>query len=94
MKFGLTVKHEKIEVFYFSRSQGNFNPPPFNLTPLERSVLCPKTTWNYLGFIFNCKLLFHQYIDFYANKAILTIKYMKMLENLLRGLNFSKETFV
>ena len=87
MKFGLTIEHRKIEVFYFSRLQGSFNLSSLDLTSLGRSVLHPKTTWHYLGFIFNCKLLFCQHIDFYANKAILTIKYMKMLGNLLRGLD-------
>jgi len=86
-KFGLTIEHRKIKMFYFSRLQGSFNPSSLDLTPLERSVLHPKTTWHYLGFIFNCKLLFCQHIDFYANKAISTIKCMKMLENILRGLD-------
>ena len=47
------MEYEKMEVFYFSRSQGSFNPPPLNLTPLEGSILCPKTTWCYLGSIIN-----------------------------------------
>ena len=57
-KFGLTIEHGKIEMFHFSRSQGSFNLPPLNLISLEGSVLCPKTTWQYLGFIFNYKLSF------------------------------------
>jgi len=86
-KFGLTMEHGKMEIFYFSRLQESFNPPSLNLIPLGRFVLHLKTTWHYLGFIFDCKILFYQHIDFYANKAILTIKYMKILGNYSRGLN-------
>ena len=86
-KFRLTIEHGKTEVFHFSRSQESFNLPSLNLTPLGGSVLHLKTTWYYLGFIFNYKLLFWQYVDFYANKAISTIKYMKILGNSLRSLN-------
>ena len=49
-------------------------------------MLYLKDTWKYLGFIFNRKLSFHQYIDYYSNKAISTVKYMKILGNLVRGL--------
>jgi len=49
----------------------------------------------YLGFFFNQKLMFHHYIDFYTNKAISTIKCMKMLGNLLKGLVlFQKKTTI
>jgi len=61
--------------------------PLLNLTPLGGSILYPKTTWCYLSFIFDHKHLFHQHIDFYTNKAISTIKYMKILGNSSRGLN-------
>ena len=39
-----------------------------------------------MGFIFNKKLFFCQHIDFYMNKVISTVKSMKMLGNLSRGL--------
>jgi len=39
IKIGLIMEHGKTEVFYFSRSQGIFDPSPLNLTPLEGSVL-------------------------------------------------------
>ena len=42
-KFGLTMKYRKMEVFYFSRSQESFNPPPLDLILLGGLVLCPKT---------------------------------------------------
>jgi len=86
-KFDLLVKHSKTEVFHFSRLQGVFSPPPLDLSPLGSPILYPKDLWRYLDFIFNRKLLFHQHINFYANKAILTVKYMKILGNLMRDLN-------
>ena len=49
-------------------------------------ILLPKHIWRYLDFIFNWKLLFRAHIDFYVNKAISTIKCMKILGNLTRGL--------
>ena len=72
-KFGLIVEHSKTEVFHFNRSHGIFNPPPLDLTPIGGSVLRPKNTWKYLGFIFNRKLVFRQHIDFYSNKMMSTV---------------------
>ena len=74
-------------MFHFSRSQGVFNSPPLDLTPLGGPILHSKNTWYYLRFIFNQKLLFQQHINFYTNNTISTIKCMKMLGNSLRGLN-------
>ena len=85
-KFGLVIEYSKNEVFHFSRLHRVFNPPSLDLTSLGESILLPKTTWRYLGFIFNYKLSFQSHIDFYTNKAISTIKCMKMLENSLRSL--------
>jgi len=87
IKFGFQVEHLKTEVFHFSKLRGVFNPPPLDLTPLDGPSLSPKDFWYYLGFIFDRKLFFYNYIDFYANKVILTIKYMKILGNSTRGLN-------
>jgi len=85
-KFGLVLEHGKIEVFYFSRTQDIFNPSSLNLLDISGPILKPKNTWKYLDFIFDRKLLFHQHIDFYANKVILIVKYMKVLGNSTRGL--------
>jgi len=75
-KFSLVVKHGKSEVFYFFRSHRNFNPPLLDLSPLRDPTLLPKNSWQYLGFYFDQNLLFHYHINFYAKKAISTIKYM------------------
>ena len=83
--FGLIIEHSKTEIFHFSRSQGFFNPPFLDLSLPGGPLLWPKDTWKYLGFIFNRKLIFHKHINYYANKAISTVKYMKLLENLSQG---------
>ena len=85
MRFGLVIEHGKMDIFHFSRSHGAFNPSPLDLMSLSELTLLPKSTWRYLGFIFNRKLLFQAHINFYVNKAILTIKCMKMLGNSTRG---------
>ena len=85
--FGLVIEHSKTEIFHFSRSQGIFNPPPLNLSLIGGLILWSKDLWRYLGFIFDHKLLFHKHIDFYANKAISTVKCIKLLGNSSRGIN-------
>jgi len=57
-KFGLIIEHGKTKVFHFSRLYGSFNSSLLDLTILEGPILCPKTTWWYLGIIFNIKLTF------------------------------------
>ena len=86
-KFGLIVEHSKTDIFHFNRSHGVFNPPLLDLSSIGGPILKPKDSWKYLGFIFNRKLNFHQHIDFYLNKAISTVKCMKLLGNLSRGIN-------
>jgi len=75
-----------MEVFYFSRSYGLFDPLLLDLNILGGSILCSKEIWHYLGFIFDTKLTFWQHINFYTNKMLLTIKYIKILRNLSRNL--------
>ena len=86
-KFSLIVEYSKTDIFHFNRSHGVFNPPPLNLSSIGGPVLKPKDSWKYLGFIFDRKLNFHQHIDFYLNKAISTVKCMKLLGNSSRGIN-------
>ena len=85
-RFGLIVECSKTEVFHFTRSHRSFNLPLLNLSPIGGPTLYPKETWKYLGFIFDRKLSFCQHIDFYSNKAISTVKCMKILGNLVRSL--------
>ena len=87
VKFGLMIKHSKTEVFHLNRSHGLFNPLPLDLSPIGGSILCPKNSWKYLRFIFDQKLIFHQHINFYSNKAISTIKCMRLLRNSSWGIN-------
>jgi len=86
MRFGLVVEHSKTEVFYFSRLYEAFNLLSLDLTLLGGSALLPKTMWQYLGFFFDWKVMFCYYINFYTNRAISTIKYIKTLGNSSRSL--------
>ena len=81
LKFSLIVEYSKTEVFHFTRLQGLFNPPLLDLFSISGSILCSKDSWKYLEFIFNRKLSFHQHINFFSNKAISTVKCMKILGN-------------
>ena len=87
LKYSLIIEHGKTDVFHFTRSHGTYNPSPLNLTPIGSPSLLPKETWKYLGFIFDCKLIFRSHLDFYSNKAISTIKCMKLLGNSTRDIN-------
>ena len=49
-----------------------------------KSTLCDLDN---LRFIFNRKLTFYQHIDFYANKLISTVKYMKIISNSNHSIN-------
>jgi len=85
-RFSLKLEHEKTEVFHFLRSTSLFNLSLLDLFPLGSLILQPKNLWRYLDFIFNKKLIFCTYIDFYANKAISTVKCMKLLSNSTHGI--------
>jgi len=87
LKFGLIVEHRKTDVFHFSRLYEAFDFSPLYISPIGGSLLLPKETWKYLGFIFDHKLMFRNHTNFYSNKVISTIKYMKLLDNSLRGIN-------
>ena len=86
-KFGLVVEHSKTEVFHFSRSYSPFNPLPVDLLSLGGPILTPKNSWKYLGFIFDRKLTFHQHVDLYSNRVLLSVKCMKMLGNSSCGIS-------
>ena len=92
-KFGLIVEHSKTEVFHLNRFQSTFNPPSLDLSSIGGNILWPKNMWKYLGFIFNRKLFFHQHVDFYSNKVMSTVKYMKILSNSNQGINPTQSVF-
>ena len=91
LDFGLLVKHSKTEIFHFSRLIGLFNPPSLNLLSLGGPTLCSKEIWKYLDFIFDRKLSFYQYINFYSNKSISIVKCMKILGNSVWGWNLHQK---
>ena len=82
----LIIEHGKTKVFYFSRLHKVFNFPFLNLSCFGGLILHSKYTWYYLGFIFDRKLSFRQHIKFYLNKALSTIKYIKILGNFTHSL--------
>ena len=86
-KFGFIVEHSKTEVFHFSRSHGSFNPSPLDLSLLGGLILSPKNFWKYLGFIFNRKLTFYQHVNFYSNRALSSVKCIKLLGNSSCGIS-------
>jgi len=47
------IKYVESEVFCFSKSTRNFNPPSLDLSPLEGPILQLKYMWKYFGFIFD-----------------------------------------
>ena len=57
-QFGLVIEHRKSEIFHFARLHSLFNPLSLDLSHFRGSILKPKDTWKYLGFIFNKKLSF------------------------------------
>ena len=86
-QFSLVIEHNKSEVFHFSRSTKNINPPPLDLSPVKGTILRSKDIWQYLEFFFDKKLSFWCYIHYYANKILPTINSIKMLGNLIRELS-------
>ena len=80
-KFSLIVEYSKTEVFHFSRSHGPFNPLSLDLSPLDGLILSSKDSWKYLRFIFDRKLTFYQHINFYSNRVLLSVKWIKLLGN-------------
>jgi len=83
--FGLVMKHDKSEIFYFSRAHNDSNPE-LNLLAISAPTLKPKTYWRYLGFYFDQQLSFKEHVQFYSTKALTTVKAMGMLGNFTRGL--------
>ena len=76
-----------LKFFHFSRLTRIFNPLPLELSLLEGPLFQQRNIWRHLSFFFYRKLFFCQHICFYSNKALSTIKEMKMLENFTWGLS-------
>jgi len=85
-KFGLKLEYSKTKIFHFLHSTDSFNFPPLDLSPLNSPILQPRNTWKYFGFIFDRKLSFQSYINFYTNKAMSMVKSMKLLRYSTYGL--------
>jgi len=86
-QFSLVIEHDKSKVFHFSRSTKNIYLISLDLRSLEDPLLYLKDIWWYLELFFDKKLSFYQHIYYYTNKALSTIKDMKILENSNRELS-------
>jgi len=85
---GLVLEHSKTEYFIFDRSRSDYSPPiDLGYAPYTGdNLLRPNLYWRYLGFYFDCKLLFHEHVCYYSTKALSSVKAMKMLGRSTRGL--------
>jgi len=57
-QFGLVVEYGKTEIFHSFRWYSIFNSLTLDLSQIGSLFLCSKDMWQYLGFIFDRKLLF------------------------------------
>jgi hypothetical protein len=80
---GPVLEHNKSEGFHFSQKHNDSNPdidlgyaPYTGATPLH-----PGTTWQYLGFFFDCALTFWEHVKHYMNKALTVVRAMLALGN-------------
>ena len=83
--FGLVIKHDKLEIFHFSRAYNDLNLE-LDLSAIGAPTLKPKTYWRYLGFYFDQHLFFKKYVWYYSTKALSMVKAMGMLGNSSIGL--------
>jgi hypothetical protein len=85
---GLVLEHNKLEGFHFSQKHGDSNPGiDLGYSPYTRATpLHPGTTWQYLGFFFDCALTFWEHVKRYTNKALTTVRAMLALSNSVCGL--------
>ena len=86
---GFVLEHDKSEVFHFSRNSVNaFVPVDLGYSPyMGDTPLVPKRLWRYLGFFFDCKLLFIEHAKMYATKSFSAMMAMAFLGNSNYGLS-------
>ena len=85
-QFGLVVEYNKLKVFYFLRITKKIESFPLNLKSIGSTIFKSKDIWHYLDFFFDKILSFQYHIHYYTNKALSTIKSIKMLGNSIRRL--------
>jgi hypothetical protein len=80
---GLVLEHSRSEGFHFSWKHGDSNPDiDLGYAPYTRATpLHPGTTWQYLGFFFDCALTSCEHVKHYTNKALTTVRAMLTLGN-------------
>jgi len=83
--FSLVMKHDKSEIFHFSRAY-NVSNLELDLLAIGAPTLKPKTYWRYLGFYFDRCLSFKEHVQYYSTKALSIVKAMGMLGNSTKSL--------
>ena len=85
----MVLKHDKSEVYHFSRSRGELHLPiDLSFAPyMGATPLGPKLYWRYLGFYFDHTLSFREHIRYYAMKAMTMVRALGMLGNSNRGVS-------
>ena len=83
--FGLIIKHDKSEIFHFSKVHNDSNPE-LDLSAIGTPTLKPKTYWRYLDFYFDQYLFFKEHICYYSTKVLSMVKVMRMFGNSTRDL--------
>ena len=71
----------KLKYFIFPGWSEHSTPWLLTSVKSANSSFIFKDIWRYLGFIFDRELSFWQHINHYTNKALLTVKCMKILGN-------------
>ena len=76
-QFGFRIKHNKSEIFYFSRLTKNDEFPLLDLGLLRGFLWWPKDKWKYLGFILIGNFLFINIFTSMPTKLCLPLKAWK-----------------
>ena len=79
--FDLVMKHDKLEIFHFSRLYNSFSPE-LNLSAIGILTLKPKTYWRYLGLYFDWHMSSKKHIFYYSTKTLSTVKVVNLIQDL------------
>jgi hypothetical protein len=105
LKIGLVLEPAKTELMHFAPYlldrlgkpiyNGAYPAMDLGVAPFTGDTLLrPSLVWRYLGFFFDPKLSFSAHVDFYVNKALSTLKALRMLGNSVKGLDSRNRALV
>ncbi|TFY73624.1 hypothetical protein EWM64_g10388, partial [Hericium alpestre] len=90
LRLGFVLEPDKLELMHFPLPKFSGNLPSLSI-PSEPSVpsvtLKPLLIWRYLGFFFDRNLNFRHHVNFYATRALSTVRSYPLLGNSSRGLS-------